>query len=303
MVARALGLRNGKDIPCLLFMALYPAVIAWHLRTGPDLLLSALTCILAYSMGCVQHCHGHTPFFRHRFGNRLADFLFTLYRGDGCYAWKATHNANHHRYANHAGDFTLTWRFTPENTLGAFLLYLGHGTWAYVRASAAYLASGLSRGSFLGWFWLTQLAAYACLLAILLAWDPRAVLHALILPQAFGLLAMIGTGYFQHHHTDEDHRYDNSRNFTGRFLNLITFNHGFHLVHHLHINMHWTEWPAEHARISHLVHPELNQKSLAFYLLRIFLLQHLDARFATRDFRAHRRAGAAAPLHPMPLRT
>jgi beta-carotene hydroxylase len=301
--AGLLGLRHAKDVRCLAFMALYPAFIAWHWMTGPSLLLSVLTCILAYSMGCVQHCHGHMPFFRHRFGNRLAEFLFTLYRGDGCYAWKATHNANHHRFANHAGDYTLTWRSGSANTLGAFLLYLGQGSWAYARASAAYLASSLARGSFLGWFWLAQLAVYAGLLAFLFHRHPAATLYAVILPQAFGLLAMIGTGYFQHHHTDEDHAYDSSRNFTGRWLNLATFNHGYHLVHHLHINMHWTDWPREHARVRPLIHPDLNEPSLAFYFLKIFLLQHLDARFATRDFRAYRLARAAAPLNPIPLGT
>lgn len=288
MASRLLGLRNPADMRCLGLMALYPVVIALHWRGGPDPFLTALTCILAYGMGCVQHCHGHMPFFRHRFGNRLVEFLFTVYRGDGCHAWKATHNANHHRHANRAGDYTLTWRFSSRNDLLHFLVYLAHGTWAYVRASAAYLAGSLARGGFLGRFWLAQLATHAGLLAFLLSRDASATLHAVVIPQAFGLLAMIGTGYFQHHHADEEHPYDNSRNFTGRFLNLVTFNHGYHLVHHRHINMHWTEWPEAHARVRHLIHPDLNQKSLALYFLRIFLLQHFHPRFATRDFRALR---------------
>jgi fatty acid desaturase len=279
-------LRNPKDGWCLAFLAVHPLVIAWHWRGGPDLVLAAVSCIMTYTVGCIQHCHGHTPFFRGRLPNRALEFLFTLYRGDGCLAWKATHNANHHRYANRPGDYTLTWRHSDDNNLIQFLFYLARGTRAYVRAAGVYLAGLLARRSPAGFFWLFQLAAYAALLGLLLARDPAATFHAVVVPQAFGLLAMIGTGYFQHHHTDENHPYDSARNFTGRMLNLVTFNHGYHLVHHLHINMHWTEWPREHARIRHRIAPELNQRSLAAYLLRIFVLQHFDARHRTSDFRA-----------------
>jgi beta-carotene hydroxylase len=298
-----LGLRNPKDLWCLGFMVAYPALIGFHWLRGPDFLLIALSCLAAYSMGCVQHCHGHMPFFRHRFGNRLVEFLFTLYRVDGCYAWKATHNANHHRFANRVGDYTLTWSTSSANNLTGFLTYLAFGTFAYIRASLAYLAISLWRGSFLGGFWLAQLAAYTSILIFLLFRDIQTTIAAVILPQVFGLLAMIGTGYFQHHHADEEHPYDNSRNFTGGLLNRLTFNHGYHLVHHLHVNMHWSEWPDEHARLNHRIHPDLNQKSLIFYLLKIFLLQHFDSRYATRNFRAARVDPAALVIRTRKART
>lgn len=279
-------MKNLMDLWCLAFLAAHGLVVAWHWHIGPSLALVAVSCLMTYSVGCIQHCHGHTPIFRRRAANRSLDFLFTLLRGDGCLAWKATHNANHHRFANRPGDYTLTYRFSRENNLPQFLLYLAHGTWTYVRASAAYLGSLLARGSTLGFLWVAQLAAYGLLFAALWFRNPEATLYAVLIPQAFGILAMVGTGYFQHHHADERHPFDGSRNFTGRLLNLLNFNHGYHLAHHRNINMHWTEWPREHARIRSRIHPALEEKSLPWYLLRIFILQHFHSPLRTVDLRA-----------------
>lgn len=288
--ASLLSLRNKQDLRCLGVLAVYPLIVTWHFLIGPRLWLSLLTALFAYVIGCIQHCHGHWPFFRSRSANRAIEFLFTLYRFDGCYAWKATHNANHHRYANSDADYTYTYRYSHHNDLPQFLRYLAHGVRAYFRASFSYWLSLVSKprntSAFrLGLLWSLQIATWLTVVLTLWHIDAKTTAYALLLPQAFGVLAMVGTGYFQHHHTDTHHPYNSSRNFVGIWLNRITFNHGFHLVHHRNINMHWSQWPQEHHRLSHRIHPQLNEPSLAFYFLKIFVLQHFSRLYRTDDLR------------------
>src|SRR5690606_37521262 len=57
--------------------------------------------------------------------------------------------------------------------------------------------------------------------------------------------------------------------FTGKILNFLAFNNGYHGLHHLRPRMHWSLLPEAHKRlVEPYLHPNLNRRSLLFYLFQ-----------------------------------
>ncbi|MEE8301765.1 MAG: fatty acid desaturase [Candidatus Tectomicrobia bacterium] len=281
-------LRYSQDAYSLAYLAVNSGLMVYHWQIGPSVLLCLVGCLMAYGTGCILHCHADNPMWSKAILNKLTEFWIILLRGDGCYAWIPTHILNHHRYANRPGDYTLTYRFSGQNNLLGFLLYTLWGTAAYIGASVAYLVAQYRTRRARFWVLSAQLCAYCLFVGSLWVLDSEKCLYVILLPQAFGLVAMVGTGYMQHQHTDADSVYNHSRNFTGRLNNWMHFNHGYHAVHHMDSSLHWSEWPVAHRKIQDRIRPELNQNNLPWYVAKLFLLQHLFPSLRTVDFRQRR---------------
>ena len=86
------------------------------------------------------------------------------------------------------------------------------------------------------------------------------------MPHLFAAFGIITINYLQHDGCDTDHAFNHSRNFTGRLVNWICFNNGFHGIHHMHPAMHWSLTPAAHAEeLAPYIHPNLDQPNLLVY--------------------------------------
>jgi len=91
----------------------------------------------------------------------------------------------------------------------------------------------------------------------------------LIIPNFYATWGIFGTNYWQHDGCDAAHPYNHSRSFTGRLFNILTFNNGFHAIHHMRPEVHWSLYPEYHARdVKPHCHPNLDQPSLIAYLWR-----------------------------------
>ena len=265
-------LRFRADRICLGYLAVATGLLAVHAMLAElHWWLVPIHAAMAYGCGCIQHVQAHTPMWTSRRLNVLTDLWIGLLRGDGPWSWIPTHVANHHRYANHPGDMTLTTRYSRGNNLLGWIAYTIDGTVRYVAAGCVALAAGL-RGPRRRWLPVIQVLAVT--LMYLWAWnaDAQRMVALLMIPQGFGLLAMIATGYPQHHHADRESRWHHSRDFTGRVNNLLHFNHGFHSVHHIDPSLHWSEWPGAHRLAAHRWHPALQEAHLPWYLLRTYFL-------------------------------
>lgn len=42
---------------------------------------------------------------------------------------------------------------------------------------------------------------------------------------------------------------NSARNFTGPVINWLTCNNGYHAIHHMYSNIHWTKYPEMHAKL------------------------------------------------------
>ena len=74
-----------------------------------------MSCYLALSAGVIAHNHNHSPTFRGRTLNAIFGNWLSIFYGYPTFAWVPTHNLNHHKFVNKAGDATITWRFTNKH--------------------------------------------------------------------------------------------------------------------------------------------------------------------------------------------
>ncbi len=69
----------------------------------------------------------------------------------------------------------------------------------------------------------------------------------------------------------------------GKLGNWLVFNNGLHTAHHESAGLHWSKLPEAHAKIEHLIHPELKQQSIVLYCLKAYLLGFFVERFRTKQ--------------------
>jgi fatty acid desaturase len=94
---------------------------------------------------------------------------------------------------------------------------------------------------------------------------------------------MIFINYIQHVHADPWSEHNHSRNFVGKSSNWLVFNNGFHTAHHESAGLHWSKLPEAHAKIAHLIDPELQQPSIIRFCIRSYFLGMFSDRFRTHQ--------------------
>ena len=99
----------------------------------------------------------------------------------------------------------------------------------------------------------------------------------------FANWSMIFINYIQHVHADPWSEHNHSRNFVGRFSNWLVFNAGYHAAHHESAGLHWSKLPEAHAKIAHLIHPELKQASIVWFCFRSYFLGMLNEKYRTHQ--------------------
>jgi len=285
--------RDPADYRTLTWMACAVGVLilqfttpAWRWHLTP------LSFYFALCSGIIAHNHNHNPVFAgRRFNNGLGHLLSVFY-GYPTFAWVPTHNLNHHRHVNRAGDATITWRFSDRHNLFVATTYFFVSSYyqaepiqAFVRRAKLDNRPLYHRILFQYGVWIVT---WASLFILAIAWygprpGVRLWLLAVGLPSLFTLWAIMLFNYEQHVHTDPWSEHNHSRNFTSKVLNWLLFNNGFHTAHHEYPGLHWTRLPAAHEKISHLIHPELIHRSMWLHFARQFVLAPLKPSMGTRQ--------------------
>jgi beta-carotene hydroxylase len=284
-------LRDAADGRTLVWCLAMPAVTL-TMYGVPRLIpfLFPVACYLSMAAGLIAHNHHHRATFRQRWLNEVLSVWLSVFQGYPAFSWLPTHNRNHHRYVNREGDATITWRNSRKHTawtagIALFTVKLGPLVRAYV--------SSLRDGSPARYRWIcVQYIVWAAWPVGLLAgaaavyglWEGTKVwLLATGLPLFFAPWSIASLSYIQHVHTDPWSEYNHSRNFTGALFNWLTFNLGYHTVHHERPSAHWSTLPSAHARIEHLLHPELRVENFLVWCLRSYVLAPLSPHFGTQQ--------------------
>lgn len=286
-------LRNTADRRTLLWAAFFPVVALAH-YARPELCgyLIPLSLYLGFCSGVFSHNQNHCPTFKNKRLNALYAAYLSFFYGYPTFGWIPTHNLNHHKFVNKAGDATITWRMTKENTGWAAFSYFFLSVYYQAEPIQSFISKAREKNRALFRQILGQYATVALGHAAMLAlavklhgWGLGAKVYffGFGLSALFALWSMIFINYIQHVHCDPWSEHNHSRNFVSKLGNFLVFNNGFHAAHHENAGLHWSKLPEAHARISDQIDPALNQQSIFGFCFRSYVLGFFSDRFRTRQ--------------------
>lgn len=234
--------------------------------------LVALTCMIAFLGAVATHNTMHVPIFRAKKLNRLIQVALTLVYGHPVSSFVPGHNLSHHDYIESPRDVMRTTKARFRWHLLNLLFFMQIVGRDVMRAELSYIRAAwrFDRP------WVKQLlletTVWLSSSAVLLLIDWRKFLLFIVLPNMYASWGILAMNMLQHDGCDIDSEYNHSRNFTGKLINWLTFNNGFHTVHHYDANIHWSDLPKLHAMfIAPHIHPELVQSSLVKYVFRTYV--------------------------------
>lgn len=241
--------------------------------------------VLSFVCAVITHNTVHTPIFYSRWLNRSTQVALTLTYGHPVSAFVPGHNLSHHRYTQTQRDLMRTSKVAFQWNLLNQLLF----SW---KVGPAIFASNLRfaarmRSQRPTWFrqLIVEAVVLVVLLALAVALDWRKAILYILVPHQYAAWGIMGINFVQHDGCDRLSPWNHSRNFTGRWINWITFNNGFHGIHHMHPSLHWSLLPEAHAReLSPNIHPSLEQSNFLRYLFQAFIWPGRRTTFDGRAF-------------------
>jgi fatty acid desaturase len=276
-------LRNTADRRTMLWaFVLFPSVaLAVYLAPSRAPWLVPLSLYTGFCAGVLAHYHNHSPVFASRRANALYSIWISIFYGYPIFAWIPTHNANHHKYVNGPGDATITWRYTKKDTLfTAVTFFFVSSYWqaglvrAFIRRARAHHPAQFREIVAQYVAVVTAHVSFFALAVHLHGWRAGAIVYACSFgaTAGMGLWGMMFINYIQHVHCDPRSALNHSRNFVGGLANFLVFNSGYHTAHHQKAGAHWSTLPALHGQIASGIDPALNEPSIAWYLVKAYVL-------------------------------
>ena len=234
-------------------------------------MLFLITCVLAFVACVIKHNHIHCRTFRSRGWNRAFDYVLGLCTGHPTSAIISIHNERHHGLYHTEEDcvrssivrFRSNWlNLVCFPFVAVSLVHRNKNSdlqrW---KAQRPELYNGL----------VCERLVLAAFLITLLFLNWKATLIYLGIPWIFGQWGIVTINLLQHQHCEHESEHDHSRNITGRLINWLFLNNGFHTAHHERPGLHWSELPKYHENeIAPRIRPDLNETSLAVAIWRQF---------------------------------
>lgn len=274
-----------------MFVALYGvlATTGWFFAPRAPVVLVpwvALTAVSSWIVAVITHNSVHSPVFRSLSHNRLFQIWLSLSYGFPVSEFLPGHNLSHHRFTQKGADLMRTTRVRFGWNVLNMAAFVPVVAFSVTLANLEFAAKvGKTKPAWVKQLRIETIAVWSVKVALLLIDWRKAVLFVFI-PHVFAVWGITAVNYLQHDGCDEDDPYNHSRNFVGKAFNWLTFNNGFHGMHHVQPGLHWTELPAAHAaRLHPFIHPALEQRSLAVYLFRTFVLPGRRVRYTGEPMR------------------
>jgi len=289
------GLRNLADLRTLLWtMVLTPGVVAVQ-YLNPHLIpyLWWVSCYFALACGVIAHNHNHCPTFKTKQQNQLFGMWISIFYGYPTFAWIPTHNLNHHKLVNKAGDATITWRYTNRHIFRVAMSYFFVSSWFQKEPIDEFIRKAKAEKPSL--YRQIQAQYAAVIIAHLALLGGAIALHGVKtgiytwavvsgLPGFFALFTIMLFNYEQHVHADPWSEYAHSRSFNGALTNFFLFNNGYHFVHHENPGTHWSKLKALHLAVESKIPSALLERSLFWYWFRQYALAPLFPGLGTQQY-------------------
>lgn len=281
-------LKYRADLRSVAYMIITTALLIVQWQSDQLNWLLYIPCLyFAIAVAVMAHNHNHVGMWKSKFMNTLTDYWLTLFYGFPAFGWIPTHNKNHHKLNNKAGDYTITYRYSEKNNLLTLLTYPTISSYFQQTPIYAYLRE-LRRTNKVDFvLYLCQYVVLGLYLGILLYINWEKALFYVIIPHQVALFSVMIFNYVQHVHADEESEYNHSRNILG-LTNQFLFNNGYHTIHHMRASIHWSKLPEEHKKIEHLIDPVLNERGFWSYIFRNYFIGLFSQKARTKSMRLER---------------
>ncbi|WGS47596.1 fatty acid desaturase (plasmid) [Burkholderia sp. JSH-S8] len=254
-------LRYGEDwVPLTLVLATSGAQWFCYLQVhaiGPMIVCAILLLLPQIAVSTIVHNQSHLGMFKSRALNRFVELLMFLQTGMYTTKFALHHNRGHHLHYRNPRLDPSTW----VKTNGAAMsrpAYIAHYFFTY---NYHVIRIGLSHPRLLVQCALQAALSYIVLAALIYA-NPVSAAIFFIAPILLVWLNFIHLTYDDHIDLFSDDHYAASHTKANRLMNLVFFNNGYHLAHHLRPGLHWTRLPEFHRQIEHRITAPLSNTPL-----------------------------------------
>lgn len=261
----------------MVFVAIYFGLVGVQWIYAPTAIwlaapLLVLTCFFSFFGAVATHNTVHAPVFKQRWMNRAFQVVLTLTYGHPVSAFVPGHNLSHHKYTQSRRDVMRTSKMAFKYNLFNVLFFFSRLGKDILFADMKYFKAMYRRNP--PWFrqMMIEAVVFVGTMAALLLLDWKKFILYVIIPHQYAAWGIVTMNFLQHDGTDQDTKYNHSRNFVGKLVNYWTYNNGFHSIHHDVPGLHWSLLPAAHAeKIAPHIHPELDQPSLIAYCWKAYV--------------------------------
>jgi len=286
-------LRNNADWRCVLwiFKYFFLSALAWRyddaISSSVPVCLVTITVLCYYSFAGATIVHNtmHSRCWNSRTLETIWHHLLSLTYGHPVSTFVPGHNLSHHRYTQTKMDPMRTSKLRYKWNLLNAIMFQPTVAFDVLKMDLRYLSLKKLQGDDFYYKSLREWVVVGASQLALIALDWRKFLLYVWAPHFFAQWGIVTMNMLQHDgcdmEADEDSSvecttYNSARNFVGPVINYLTFNNGYHTIHHMYPTMHWSRLAAEHeAQVEPKNHPGLNQQCMARYIFRAFIFPGL----------------------------
>ena len=267
-------LRYSADVRTIAFLCAFNVLLAvqWlDIDRGPYLLVP--TYVLAVVALVLKHNHVHTPTFRKSAHNRVFELWLSVLTAHPTSGIITSHNVLHHGHNNSDADFVrCSLVRSRSNLLNLLTFFVASVRTMYRNKPDDLKTWRVSSPELYRQAIRERVLTYGVILVLVIL-DWRSTLKYCVGPWFFGQWVLVSINLLQHQDCDFSSEFNHSRNVTGRVLNWLLLNNGYHTAHHLFPAAHWSKLPIIHQRVV-VPHtdPALDERSLWLCVWRRFVL-------------------------------
>eukprot|EP00929_Paragymnodinium_shiwhaense_P118197 TRINITY_DN9000_c0_g1_i1.p1 TRINITY_DN9000_c0_g1~~TRINITY_DN9000_c0_g1_i1.p1 ORF type:complete len:307 (-),score=49.64 TRINITY_DN9000_c0_g1_i1:227-1147(-) len=281
-----LEMKNAADVRtillCMFKVALFAVV--WELYPQMNWVAKSVAfvaqSVAAFCVAALVHNAMHCDVFLNRSAEFVWRVILTWLFGFPVEAYKPTHNANHHVYTQHENDHLHTSQMKYKWHFLNLIMFFPQCYAGITKLEQEFMKKEWQKKSATFFYFACQCLACWSFTILLLYLNFGKGMMTWFLPNVMGADCIITMNMLQHDGCDDivlgKHRgkeleVNSARNFVGPVINWITCNNGYHQIHHMYTNTHWTEYPALHDKlVAPYNEPELNQQCILRYLFRTY---------------------------------
>jgi fatty acid desaturase len=261
-------LNHPEDIHCIAFhmlvLAAYGLAFWIYLHPsrasidGPWSLAAFVTAsaillgwISGIDIGINFHNHAHRSIFNNAFLSRWFGRLWTFSGGWPSYLWRHAHVVVHHaNLLDPQIDWTVARRKPDGTTENMFIYMFCHWPWRYGKHLWIEFANGPVKRRNAA---IKEVAIFAVLWSIPFWIDVKMALLLWVIPHWVANAFAMGAGMWVQHEgcveVTDARPHSHSNDHLSHAFNATTFNIGYHIEHHEHPLVHWSELPALHEQM------------------------------------------------------